>query len=74
MSGAMTEKATVFRCDCGWGEDVFSVFPSQHRVHPQKPLRMDGRNPERCVGDFASVDDARKFLTETMHYRILEEA
>jgi hypothetical protein len=64
----------IFRCDCGWGEDVFEVVDAQYHIKPGKPLRMVGNNPERRIGDFATMDDAKAFLTETMGYRIIEEA
>ena len=69
-----TLDSTVLRCDCGWGEDVFEILPAQYQVTAGKPFRMVGSNPERRIGDFASIEAAKEFLTGVMGYKIVEEA
>lgn len=73
MADRRSTPRRLFRCDCGWGEDVFELMVAEYQILPGKPLRMIGNNPERRVGDFATEEDAKAFLTETMGYLILEE-
>lgn len=63
----------LLRCDCGWGEDIFQILRAEYQVRDGKPFRMVGMNPDRRMGDFASPEDARHFLTEVMGYKIIEE-
>jgi hypothetical protein len=74
MHASDENAAKLIRCDCGRdGEDLFEVIVAKHQINPGKPYRMVAWNPERRVGDFASPEDAVKFLTETMGYKVLEE-
>jgi hypothetical protein len=73
MTAPLTE-TVILRCDCGWGEDVFEIAPAKFNARRDAPLRMVGNNPDRRIGDFASIAAAKAFLTDVMGYRILEEA
>jgi hypothetical protein len=73
VKNAATLDRRVLRCFCGWGEDVFEIAPAQHEVRPEHPYRMTGSNPDRRMGDFTTIDDAKHFLTKVMGYTILEE-